>query len=108
MKCTCQAAAKRTMTNSGFYRSVPRNNPPSISSSNLEKKLDKIFDKVTEQGNQMFILKEKGEKTLESITNLENKLSTLENKVIFIEQATTLNQEKKDGRHPIPPELSVM
>lgn len=32
--------------NSGFYRSVPRNNPPSISSSHLEKKLDKIFDKA--------------------------------------------------------------
>ena len=60
--------------NSGFYRSVPGNNPPSISSSHLEKKLDKIFDKVTEQGNQMLILKEKGEKTLDSITNLENKL----------------------------------
>ena len=77
--------------NSGFYRSVPGNNPPSISSSHLEKKLDKIFDKVTEQGNQMLILKEKGEKTLDSITNLENKLSTLEYKVNFFEQATTLN-----------------
>ena len=76
-------------SNSGFNRSVLRNNPPSIISSHLEKKrLDKIFDKVTEQGNQMLILKEKGEKT---ITNLENKLSTLEDKVNFIEQATTLN-----------------
>ena len=57
-----------------FTAQCRENNPPSISSSHLEKKLDKIFDKVTEQGNQMLMLKEKGEKTLDSITNLENKL----------------------------------
>lgn len=95
-------------SNSGFYRSVPRNSSPSINISQWEKKLDKIFDKVTEQGNQMLILKEKGEKTLDSITNLEDKLNTLEDKVNFIEQVTTLNQEKKENRCPVPPELSVM
>ena len=76
--------------------------------SQWEKKLDKIFDKVMEQGNQMVILKEKGERTLNSITNLEDKLSTLEDKVNFIEQATTLNQEKKENKCPIPLELSVI
>ena len=76
--------------------------------SQWEKKLDKIFDKVVEQGNQMVILKEKGERTLNSITNLEDKLSTLEEKVNFIEQVTTLNQEKKENKCPVPPELSVI
>ena len=76
--------------------------------SQWEKKLDKIFDKVVEQGNQMVILKEKGERTLNSITNLEDKLSTLEEKVNFIEQITTLNQEKKENKCPVPPELSVI
>ena len=93
---------------SGFYRSVPRNGSPSISTSQWEKKLDKIFDKVTEQGNQYLILKEKGEKTLDSIINLEKKLDAMENKVNFIEQITTLNQEKKENRCPVPPELSVI
>ena len=51
-----------------YYRSaVARNNSPSVNTSQWEKKLDKIFDKVTEQGNQMLILKEKGEKTLDSM-----------------------------------------
>ena len=76
--------------------------------SQWEKQLDKIFDKVVEQGNQMVILKEKGERTLNSITNLEDKLSTLEEKVNFIEQVTTLNQEKKENKCPVPPELLVI
>jgi len=96
-------------SSSGFYRSVQRNNHPPSSFSQLEQKLDKIFDKVTEQGNQIVILKEKGEKTLDSITSLEDKLSTLEDKVNLIEQATTPNKEKKkESGCPIPPELSVI
>ena len=97
---------------SGFYHSVPRNNPPSINSGSnlLEKKLDKILDKVTEQGNQMVILKEKGEKTLDSLTSLEKKLSTLEDKVNFIEQSSAQSQEKKETKCQlqVPPELSVI
>lgn len=92
-----------------YYRTpTSRNNSSSINTSQWEKKLDKIFDKVMEQGNQMLILKEKGEKTLDSITNLEDKLNTLEHKVNCIEQVTILNQEKKENRCPVPPELSVI
>ena len=76
--------------------------------SQWEKKLDKIFDKVMEQGNQMVVLKENGERTMNSITNFEDKFSTLEGKVNFIEQVTTLNQEKKESKCPIPLELSVI
>lgn len=94
-------------SSSGFYRSVPRNNPP-INNCHWEKKLDKIFDKVTEQGNQMLMLKEKGKKTLDSITNLKDKLSTLEDKMKLIEKVTTQSLEKKENRFPIPPELSVI
>ena len=102
------AAANRETRkmNSGFYRSVLRNSSPSVSTSQWEKKLDKIFDKMTEQGNQYLILKEKGEKTLD-IINLEKKFDAIENKVNFIEQMT-LNQEKKENKCPVPPELSVI
>jgi len=87
---------------------VPKNNPPPSSFSQLEKKLDKIFGMVIEQGNKIVILKEKGEKTLDSIANLENKLPILKDKVNFIEQGTTPNQGKKIERCLVPPELSVI
>ena len=87
---------------------MPKNSPPPSSFSQLEKKLDKIFGKVIEQGNKIVILKEKGEKTLYSIASLENKLPILEDEVNLIEQGTTPNQGKKIERRLIPPELSVI
>lgn len=99
------------MAGNGFYTSSSRsrNTTLGVHGSALEQKLDKIFEGLKEQNNQVLgSLRDNAEKTLESIKGLDDPLSKLENKVDCIEQATLSSGDEKvkKERSRIPPKLS--
>jgi len=95
----------------GFYPSRPRNSTSGSSNSLLKRKLDEILLAIGDQKNRMILLEEKGAKTLESVENLDARMSILEEKIKFNEQlqaTPTRKTGKENGKSRIPPELSVM
>lgn len=96
----------------GFYPSSSRSRHPTLTEhgSTLERKLDKIFEGLKAQNDQVLgNLHDNAEKTLESMKGLDDRLSKLESKVDFIEQATMSSggEKAKKEKSCIPPKLSV-
>ena len=100
------------MAGNGFHTSNSRSRNFTLAEhgSTLERKLDKIFESLKDENNQVLgDLRHNTEKTLESMKGLDDRLSKFESKVDYIEQASMSSgsEKVKKERSRILPKLSV-
>lgn len=93
-----------------FYsRNGTRAQHPSLAP--LEKKLDGIFNILTQQNHQMTALQEQKEQTLQHMGNLDGRLCSLVGKVDELEKyyssSAGSSSESKKTKSCLPPELCV-